>query len=905
MGDLLPFVVSGIALGAVYGLAATGLVLTYKTSGIFNFGHGAVATAAAFVFYWLTKSVGLGTGLALIVSVLVVGPGLGLAMEAFARKLAPRPTALKIVGTVGLILLVQGLAALKFGTMTIPMQQFLPGADKSFQLAGVVITLDKVIITAVAVLAVGVLYLFFRSSRTGLAMRAVVDDPDLLAMQAVDPRKVRRIAWIIGATFASLSGVLITPLVGLDAILLTFMVVQAFAGAAIGGFANIPLTLAGGIVVGVLSAVANQFALGHTWLTGLPASVPFLILFVVLLVRGRRLVSPTRSTGRLPEPYRAPGPVRIGTALVLFVPLLLLPAFAGDNLTFFTTGLATGILLLSLGLLVRMSGQVSLCHAAFAAVGAVAFSQFALHFQLPWLVAVLLGSLVAVPVGAVVAIPAIRLSGLFLALATFGFGILVQQLFYPQKWMFTTFSQGREMPHPSFAEDPASYYYVVLGALVLTAISVVAIQRSRLGRLLRVLADSPRSAEALGLTTQVVRVTVFCLSAFFAGLAGILLGVERNFATGGDPFFGSFNSLLLLAMLALAPFAEPWYAIVAVVATVIPAYVVGSDTTFWLNVVFGLSAIFVSMSGGNPTMPAWLRARFDRLRLTRKPPETGKFSNARRAARSQPGDPGIEVVNVGIRFGGLIAVEALSLDAPAGKITGVIGPNGAGKTSTFDACSGFNRKITGRIRLFGEDVTRYGPAARARRRLGRTFQTSELCDSLTVLENIAMGYEAGRGGINPLRQLLAKPDTAKMTRDRALWALHLCGLADLATVNASDLSTGQRRLVELARCLAGDFEFLLLDEPSAGLDADETEKFGSILLEIVRETGLGILLIEHDMSLVMRVCSRIYVMDSGKLIFEGMPSAVADSEVVRVAYLGSSGLVADQRQLTEVSEGGS
>src|SRR6476620_6428042 len=116
MGDLLPFVVSGIALGAVYGLAATGLVLTYKTSGIFNFGHGAVATAAAFVFYWLTKSVGLGTGLALIVSVLVVGPGLGLAMEAFARKLAPRPTALKIVGTVGLILLVQGLAALKFGT---------------------------------------------------------------------------------------------------------------------------------------------------------------------------------------------------------------------------------------------------------------------------------------------------------------------------------------------------------------------------------------------------------------------------------------------------------------------------------------------------------------------------------------------------------------------------------------------------------------------------------------------------------------------------------------------------------------------------------------------------------------------------------------------------------------------
>ena len=251
MTDLLPFVVSGIAVGAVYGLAATGLVLTYKTSGIFNFGHGAVATAAAYVFYWLHVDKGLDWKLALAISVFGLGPLLGLAMERFAAKLAPQRAALKIVGTVGLILLVQGLATIKYGTTSIPVPQFLPAGRDSFEAFDVVITYDKVIMTAVAVVAVALLYALFRWTRLGLAMRAVVDDPDLLEAHGTDPRRVRRIAWIIGCTFAALSGVLVVPLIGLDAILLTFLVVQAFGAAAIGGFASIPLTLAGGVAVGI------------------------------------------------------------------------------------------------------------------------------------------------------------------------------------------------------------------------------------------------------------------------------------------------------------------------------------------------------------------------------------------------------------------------------------------------------------------------------------------------------------------------------------------------------------------------------------------------------------------------------------------------------------------------------
>lgn len=888
--DLLPFVVSGIAVGTIYGLAAGGLVLTYKTSGIFNFGHGALATAAAYAFYWLHVDHGVPWPVALVLSVLVLGPALGFLMERFAAKLAPRPTAFKIVGTIGLVLAVQGCAVLAYGTTTIRVKQFLPGANGSFTVLQVVVGYDKVIIAAVALAAVAVLYAFFRRSRMGLAMRAVVDDPALLAMRGTDAVRVRRVAWIIGSTFAALSGVLIAPLIGLDAILLTFMVVQAFAAAVIGRFSSIPLTLVGGLVVGVAANVAEKYALGNGWLSGLPAAVPFLILFIVLLIRGRTLVSPSSRTHVRPSsPYRGPGWIRAAAGIIVLIPLLLVPRLAGDTLSFFTTGLVTALMLLSLGLLVRTSGQVSLCHSVFAAIGAVAFSQFQLDLGVPWLAAVLLGALVAVPIGALVAIPAIRLSGLFLALATFGFGILVQQLLYPQPWMFTSFAQGREMPHPSFAEDPGTFYYVVLAALVLTALTVVLIERSRLGRMLRGMADSPSGISAMGLSTSVTRVTVFCISAFFAGIAGILLGVDRNFATGGDPFFGSFNSLILLAMLALAPFAEPWYALMPAVGAVLPGFFTSADTTSWLNVVFGASAVFVSMAGGNPTMPARWRVRLDRLAWRKGDSSPPRPAEPPRVRRDGHGGKGIEVRGLTVRYGGLVAVNALGLSAPMGKITGLIGPNGAGKTSTFDVCSGFNRRHEGGVLLHGADITGLPVAARARCGLGRTFQSVELCDTLTVLENVRLGHEAGQAGANPLAQLAAGPVTWRVSQERAVAALERCGLSELAGTQAGALSTGQQRLAELARCLAGGFDLLLLDEPSAGLDPDETARFGDLVQSIVRETGVGVLLIEHDMALVMRLCDHLYVLDFGELIFQGIPEAAAESPIVQAAYLGSDG----------------
>ena len=247
----------------------------------------------------------------------------------------------------------------------------------------------------------------------------------------------------------------------------------------------------------------------------------------------------------------------------------------------------------------------------------------------------------------------------------------------------------------------------------------------------------------------------------------------------------------------------------------------------------------------------------------------------------------LEVDGLTVGFGGLIAVDGLSITAAPGKITGLIGPNGAGKTTVFNACSGLVTPRSGKVKLSGRNVTRLPAAARARTGLGRTFQQMELFDSLSVLDNVLVGFEASKAGGGVYSQVVAKRGERQQGLAIARSLLELCGLTDLEDAQAGALSTGQRRLVELARCLAGPFSVLLLDEPSSGLDHRETETFGQILKRVVAERGVGILLVEHDMALVMDVCDEIYVMDFGTRIFAGTPNEVRSSAAVRAAYLGT------------------
>jgi ABC-type branched-subunit amino acid transport system ATPase component len=248
---------------------------------------------------------------------------------------------------------------------------------------------------------------------------------------------------------------------------------------------------------------------------------------------------------------------------------------------------------------------------------------------------------------------------------------------------------------------------------------------------------------------------------------------------------------------------------------------------------------------------------------------------------------GLCVEALQIRFGGHVAVQESWLAAPVGEVTGLIGPNGAGKTTTFNACSGLLRPTRGRVLLDGHDVTRLSPPARARRGLGRTFQRMELFDSLPVSTNVELGGEAGTAGATPWRHVLATPGEKRRARAAAEEAMELCGITHLRGELPGTLSTGQRRLVELARAVAGGSRVLLLDEPASGLDPAETEAFGAVLRGLVSAGEVGLLVVEHDMALVMSVCDYCYVLDFGVMVFEGRPADVATSPVVRAAYLGT------------------
>jgi ABC-type branched-subunit amino acid transport system ATPase component len=250
------------------------------------------------------------------------------------------------------------------------------------------------------------------------------------------------------------------------------------------------------------------------------------------------------------------------------------------------------------------------------------------------------------------------------------------------------------------------------------------------------------------------------------------------------------------------------------------------------------------------------------------------------------------VTDVTVRFGGLVAVNGVTLVAPSNSITGLIGPNGAGKTTTFNACTGAVPVAAGTVRLGNAVLDGLTPAQRAQRGLGRTFQRMELFDGMTVAENVAMGPEAHLAGRRPWSQLMASLRQRRAIRDSAEVAMERCGITGLADRLAGDCSTGQRRLIELARALATPFRFLLLDEPSSGLDHHETEAFGRILEDIVAETGKGILLVEHDMALVRAVCRSAYVLEFGTLIAEGPTAEVMADPVVQAAYLGTEAEVA-------------
>ncbi|HEY1829490.1 MAG TPA: ATP-binding cassette domain-containing protein [Acidimicrobiales bacterium] len=908
MAEILPFIVIGLTVGSVYGLAATGLVLTYKTAGIFNFAYGALASVSVFIFYELVDVHGWPWPVAGTLCVFVLGPVMGILLELLTRQLAMADRTLQIAAMVGLILWIVSLTTVLFSNVTGNFPSFL--SSNTVRIASVNVEWEQIIVAIIALSATAGLYAFLRFTRRGIELRAVVDDPELLSVSGTNAPRVRRLAWVIGSSFAALCGLLIAPNLNLSALVLTLLVVQAFGAAAIGYFSNLPLTYVGGLLLGVAGSLATKYVVNVPWLIGLPSSLPFIVLFVVLLVTPKsKLVTRSHVTPRtVPRHWHAPVRVRLVSGAVFVAFLWLIPKLVGTNLPNYTATLILVILILSLGLLVRTSRQVSLCQYAFAAIGASSMAHFTSD-GIPWLAALVLAALVVVPVGALIAIPAIRLSGVFLALATLGFGILLEQMIYTQSWMFGANSNGLPTTRPSLNLGPIhlgsdeSMYYVVLIFVVLVAVGISVLSGTRLGKLLRAMGDSPLALDTYGLNVNVIRVVVFCISAFIAAIAGALSASVNLFALGDN--FPSFSSVTLVVVVIVVVVGEPWYAFIgAAILTLVPVYFTGSNVANLVLTAFAIAGVLVPVFRHKIQLaPRSLTDPIDKLgarRSVRPPtaPEITPVSVSRGRTPRPALSTSLSVEKLTVRYGGAVAVDNVSLAVRAGTITGLIGPNGAGKTSTFNACSGIVRPTRGRIVLHDVDITRASRSQRARLGLGRTFQRVQLFESLDVRTNVALARECALAGSSPLRQVVAlRGDSRKIDAATAL-AVELTGIESYLDARVEHLSTGQRRLVELARVLSGPFDTILLDEPSSGLDAPETENFGEILKRVVEEMRVGLLLVEHDMALVQQTCERVYVLDFGEMIFEGTAEQMLASDIVRGAYLGRRS-EAKEPELTE------
>jgi branched-subunit amino acid ABC-type transport system permease component len=584
----------------VYAITGLGLVLSYRTSGIFNFSYGAVAAGAAYLDFELHVILGLPAWLSVAVVVLGAGPIVGLTFEFIARGLDGVPTTSKTVATIGILLGIEALLVVLFGAQGKPFPAFLP--TNTFSLAGVRVGFDQAVTVAIGAASMLALYAYLRYTKVGIGMRAVVESADLLGLNGTSPTVMRSVSWIIGASFAALSGLLLAPSTGLDPLVLTLLVVQAFSAAAVGAFSSLPLTYAGGILVGIVYAVSQKIAAGPAanlqWVQGLPSSSPFIILFLVLLLSPAGRLRETGSAIRQrPIRRQAPRGLRYAAVAAAVMMAVALPWLVGVRLPIYTNGASLAIIFASLSLLVRTSGQISLAHFGFAAVGGAAMSHLAHGAHLPWLISVLLAGAFAVPIGVILAIPAIRLSGLYLALATFGFGVLLANLVYPVQIMFGPFSSLR-VPRPKLGpidgSNPKIFYYIVICMTAGVLASMVALERSRLGRLLRGLADSPMALTVRGTNVNVTRVLVFGISAFIAAVGGAVYASGSGFVS--TTTYPWFNSIVILAVLFTVPPGTLRAPVLAGLAyVVVPSYITNVRLVEGIPILFGISAVLVSV----------------------------------------------------------------------------------------------------------------------------------------------------------------------------------------------------------------------------------------------------------------------------------------------------------------------
>jgi len=578
--EFFSFTIIGVVTGAIYAIAATGLVVTYTTTGIFNFGHGALGMVMAFTFWQLSAAWGVPSWLSLILVLFVIAPLTGVLLERILfRRLHDAPVGVTLVVTVGLLVMMLGIGQTIWpGNVARNVPRFFEGSN--IEVFNVFVSYHQIsVLVAASLVAFGLRMLLF-STRLGVAMRAVVDNRELAAQNGALPEQIAGFSWAVGASLAALSGIFLAPTLTLSHIVLTLLVINGYAAAILGRLQSLPLTFVGAMCIGLAESYiigyGPRWEFGEGWLgneavlLSLRPVIPVIFLFSILVFLPQARLRAGRigvgvASPRVPDlrsSLRAAGAF-LGAAFVasFFLNDVWLLNLSG--------GFVLGMVMLSLVLLSGYGGQVSLSQLVFVGIGAAVMGKM---FPGGSVVGILVAGLVAAAIGALVALPALRLQDLYLALATFSVGLFAEKIIFNHPKLFD--SGGNILFEPlqagpiSLAGDRAQYMVAVFGFAAFGVI-VLAIRRGAFGRRLSAMSDSPAACATLGMNILGTKVAVFAVSAFLAGSAGALFGTVRSSAGSLD--FGVIQSLFIYLLVTIGGITSVTGAFIGgVVVTILP-----------------------------------------------------------------------------------------------------------------------------------------------------------------------------------------------------------------------------------------------------------------------------------------------------------------------------------------------
>ena len=909
MTNVVQFALLGLGISAIYALLGQGIVLIYRGSGVLNLAQGAFAMFGAYLYLQLHVPGNLGGSfsaqggwpvLPSFVVAVAATTVVGLATDQLLlRRMRNASPLARLIATVAVLLILEAVASEIWGAEPPFVPPLLPTAiwhaGSSITLPSSYVWLLLIVITLTAVLTV-----VWRFTRVGWITAAVSHNERGAAALGISPGLVSSATWAVGAALAAVAGILVAPITQVTVGGMSLLVIPVLAVVLLGGFESFTATLLSALFIGIGQTIAlnyNNFFDAHLHVTVASDAFPLLVVVGVMLVRGSSL--PLR--GHLFDRLPAVGTGRIRWAAVLpavAIGLVLILAVFSSATLLSAIGVtfAVGTLLLSLVVLTGYAGQVSLAQFTIAGIGGLIAAQLTAHLGLSFLPALIAGTLGATVVGLAFAVPALRTRGVNLAVITLAVAWAAQDM------LFTNPSASGETSGVkvgsasifgldiSGADKPARYAAVTFIVFVLCCIVVANLRRGRLGRRMIAVRSNERAAAASGVGVFQTKLVAFAVSGALAGLAGVLISYQYQYADFVS--FDPFTSLLAVAWIVIggvgfvAGTVNPGALLApGALASLIGLYWTGFDN--WLPLVAGvgtLVAVLFNQNGITYENVRSLNALGARLRqrLRRPLPASGPAVSAEAGTPKRVRPKRLRIEDLTVRYGGVVAVDSISIEVKPGEVVGLIGPNGAGKTSLMDAVSGFAR-CQGRVLLDDQRLDRWPAHRRAAAGVVRSFQGLELFPELTVLENLQVPHDR-QGGLGTVVELARPAKTVLPPVTQA--AIADFGLAAILHRRPDEISYGQRRLVAIARAVAAQPSVLLLDEPVAGLTEHEASEFAHLVRGLADSWGMAVLVIEHDMGFVMSICDRITVIDFGKFVCTDTPAKVRANPAAVAAYLG-------------------